>query len=67
MTTLRKLESQTESSQFNDYVPQHDEAEIERLKELYRHQGIGDINIEDDEINDVLNDFGIQVDLGSEK
>lgn len=46
---------------FNDpYVPQHDQAIVERLKDLHREAGLGDtIDVADDEFGEVLGEFGI--------
>jgi len=57
MTTIQ----QNDHLPSDSYVPQHDEAEVSRLKEFYAQSGLGSMMVEDDELRDVLSDFGVQI------
>jgi hypothetical protein len=49
------------SSTFNDeYIPQTDEAELARMQGMASLQGLGEVNLEDDELSGFLGDFGYQ-------
>lgn len=50
----------------DDYVPRNDESEYARLVEFAKVQGLGDVNIEDEEYRDMMQDFGLNVDVERE-
>ena len=59
--------SKTSSTEFNDsYIPRNDESELSRLVEFAKGQGLGDLNLEDEEYRGMLQDFGLNVNLERE-
>src|SRR6266550_9513488 len=59
--------SKTSSTEFNDsYIPRNDESELSRLVEFAKGQGLGDLNLEDEEYQGMLQDFGLHVNLERE-
>lgn len=57
------MKASAQSLNFDDqYISQHDEAELARLKNMSSGQGLGQIlNVEDEELSGMLSDFGFQV------
>lgn len=56
------MRATSESSTFNDsYYPQTDEAELARMQGLANAQGLGAVNLEDEELSGFLADFGYGV------
>jgi hypothetical protein len=51
------------SDQNDTYYPSSDEAVLERLKMAAQAQGMGDTLHDDEEVNDFLEDIGMQVNV----
>lgn len=63
MTAL-KNSSETSIFDDNDYVSQHDTAEVQRLKKLSEGQGLGDVlYTEAEDYKEMMGEMGLPVDL----